>query len=93
MTGAGAETLETSRLRLRPLVPGDLDRLTATWTEPDVSRLLLTQLRNRAELAEKRGAMIEHARRFGMRDVEPRATGELIGRCGAFTLVRPEAGS
>ena len=74
--------LVTPRLRLRPLSPGDLDRLTEIWTDPEVARLLVTRPRTRAEVAERLAEMIEHGRRFGMWAVELRATGELIGRCG-----------
>ncbi len=84
MGGAGVEILETPRLRLRPLAPGDLDRLTEIWTDPHVARFLLTQPRTRAEVAEKLDAMLEHARRFGMWALVLRATGELIGRCGFY---------
>jgi ribosomal-protein-alanine N-acetyltransferase len=84
VTDVGAGVLETPRLRLRPLVPGDLDRLTAIWTDPDVSRFLITQPRDRAGVAEKLAEMIEHARRFGMWGIELRANGGLIGRCGFY---------
>jgi RimJ/RimL family protein N-acetyltransferase len=84
MSGAGVERLETPRLLLRPLSRADLDRLTAIWTDPEVSRLLIAQPRDRAEVAEKLAEMREHARRFGMWGVELRATGELIGRCGFY---------
>ncbi len=84
MSDAGVGTLETPRLLLRPLVPGDLDRLTEIWTDPEVSRLLLTRPRSRAGVEEKLGAMIEHGRQFGMWAVALRATGELIGRCGFY---------
>jgi RimJ/RimL family protein N-acetyltransferase len=76
--------LATPRLRLRPLVPADLDRLTEIWTDPEVSRLLLMPPRTRAEVAERLAAMIEHGRQFGMWALELRATGELIGRCGFY---------
>lgn len=78
------ETLETARLRLRPLVPADLDRLTEIWTDPEVSRLLLTRPRSRAEVAERLAAMIEHAPLFGMWALELRTSGALIGRCGFY---------
>jgi RimJ/RimL family protein N-acetyltransferase len=84
MSSAGVEGLKTPRLRLRPLVAGDLDRLTEIWTDREVSRLLITQPRNRVEVEEKLGAMLEHGQRFGMWGVELRATGELIGRCGFY---------
>ena len=80
----GVDTLETPRLLLRPLVPGDLDRLTEIWTDPEVSRFLLTQPRSSVEVAEKLDAMRAHARRFGMWAVTLRTTGELIGRCGFY---------
>ena len=81
---AGAATLETPRLLLRPLVPSDLDRLTQIWTDPVVARFLLTRPRSRDEVEERLRAMLEHARLFGMWALELRATGELIGRCGFY---------
>jgi len=84
VSGAGVGTLETPRLLLRPLEPGDLDRLTEIWTDPEVARLLLTQPRSRAEVAERLDAMLEHARCFGMWALALRASGELIGRCGFY---------
>ena len=77
-------TLETPRLRLRPLVPDDLDPLTRIWTDPEVARFLLTKPRSGSEVAEMLDAMRAHARRFGMWAVTLRATGELIGRCGFY---------
>ena len=82
--GVPIERLETPRLRLRPLAPGDLDGLTRIWADPEVSRLLLSRPRDRSEVAERLRAMLEHARRWGMWGIELRATGELIGRCGFY---------
>jgi len=84
MEGTAVATLETPRLLLRSLALADLDRLTQIWTDPEVSRLLITQPRSRAEVEEKLHGMIEHARLFGMWGVVLRATGELIGRCGFY---------
>jgi ribosomal-protein-alanine N-acetyltransferase len=75
-------SLETPRLRLRPLVPAD--RLTEIWTDPEVARLLLTRPRDRAEVGHRLAEMIEHARLFGMWALALRTTGELIGRCGFY---------
>ena len=77
-------TLETPRLRLRPLEAHDLDRLTQIWTDPDVARFLLTRPRDRTQVAERLRAMLEHARLWGMWAIELRATGGLIGRCGFY---------
>ena len=76
--------LETPRLRLRPLVPADLDRLTEIWTDPAVSRFLLTPPTTRTEVEARLDAMRAHARLFGMWAIELRETGELIGRCGFY---------
>jgi ribosomal-protein-alanine N-acetyltransferase len=78
------ESFETPRLRFRPPHAADLDRLAGIWTDPEVSRLLLSQPRTRAEVEERLAAMTEHARQFGMWALELRATGELIGRCGFY---------
>jgi ribosomal-protein-alanine N-acetyltransferase len=83
-TGATLDTLETPRLRLRPLALGDLDRLARIWTDPDVSRFLLSRPRDRGEVEARLHAMLEHARRWGMWGIELRATGDLIGRCGFY---------
>lgn len=77
-------TLETPHLRLRPLVPADLDRLTEIWTDPEVARLLITRPSTRADVEERLAAMIEHAGLFGMWALELRAAGRLIGRCGFY---------
>jgi RimJ/RimL family protein N-acetyltransferase len=79
-----AAVLDTPRLRLRPLTDADLDALTAIWTDPDVSRLLITQPRSRAEVAEKLVELKALAHGFGMWGVELRASGELVGRCGFY---------
>lgn len=89
--GVPVEALETSRLRLRPLAAGDLDGLARIWTDPDVSRLLLSPPRDRAEVAERLGAMLEHARAFGMWALELRATRELAGRCGFYPYTGGDA--
>lgn len=84
MGGSGVATLETPRLLLRPLTVADLDRLTTIWTDPAVTRFLLTRPSSRAEVEERLHAMLAHARLFGMWAIELRATGELIGRCGFY---------
>jgi ribosomal-protein-alanine N-acetyltransferase len=81
---AAIHTLETPRLRLRPLALGDLDRLARIWTDPEVSRFLLSRPRDRGEVQARLHAMLEHARRWGMWGIELRATGELVGRCGFY---------
>ncbi len=77
-------TLETPRLRLRPLALADLDRLARIWTDPEVSRFLLSRPRDRGAVQERLHAMLEHARRWGMWGIELRATRDLIGRCGFY---------
>ena len=81
---AAIHTLETPRLRLRPLHRADLDALARIWTDPEVSRFLLSRPRDRAEVKVRLHAMIEHARLWGMWGIELRATGELVGRCGFY---------
>lgn len=78
------DALETSRLRLRPLEGADLDRLAQIWTDPDVSRFLLTRPRGRDDVKRRLEQMIEHARLWGVWATELRATSELIGRCGFY---------
>jgi RimJ/RimL family protein N-acetyltransferase/N-acetylglutamate synthase-like GNAT family acetyltransferase len=76
--------LETARLRLRPLALGDVDALARIWTDPEVSRLLLTRPRDRVEVEGRLRAMLEHARLWGMWAIELRDARELVGRCGFY---------
>jgi ribosomal-protein-alanine N-acetyltransferase len=82
LAGGPSAPVQTPHLRLRAPRASDLDRLCEIWTDPEVSRLLITQPRDRREVAARRDVMLEHARHFGMWVVELRATGVLIGRCG-----------
>jgi ribosomal-protein-alanine N-acetyltransferase len=82
--GVPIERLETPRLRLRPLAPGDLAALTRIWTDPEVSRLLLSRPRDRSEVEARLRGMLAHARLWGMWGIELRATDELVGRCGFY---------
>ena len=60
------EEISTRRLRLRPLTLDDLDSLTEIWTDPAVSKYLLTRPAGRSQVELRLYAMIEHARLWGM---------------------------
>lgn len=78
-------TLETERLRLRPLRAGDIDAYAAMCADPEVMRYLGDQAALSREDAWRQLAMLVghwHLRGFGMWAVEERATASFIGRVG-----------
>jgi RimJ/RimL family protein N-acetyltransferase len=81
--------LETVRLRLRRLVPSDVDELTRTFSDPAVMRLVGAGLPLRRDEIE---VMIERISQrfdqdgFGQLGVERRADGRLIGRAGLLAV-------
>ncbi len=77
--------IETPRLIVRELEPGDLDRVAAIYADPDVMRFIgrggvLT--REHAERAIERERAHSTERGFGEGATVIRETGELIGVCG-----------
>ena len=82
--GAGTDVvLETERIVLRRLVPGDLDALAAIQRDPEVMRFLGGP-RSRALTRERLGWIIEAEREhgYGLWATTLRADATLIGRCG-----------
>jgi len=77
--------LETERLVLRPLAPGDLDALAEFYADPETMRFMasgktLDPEQSRASL-ERMIARFE-ADGFGQLGVERKEDGAFIGRCG-----------
>ena len=77
--------LETPRLILRHLEPGDLDALHALYRDPEVRRHFpdgtLTLEQTREELEWFRNGHPRHPE-LGLWATIERSTGELVGRCG-----------
>ena len=77
-------TLQTSRLTLRPIEPGDAPEFEAFYADPDVMAIrkfgVLDGEAARAQVAE----MLEHwaTHGFGMWVVEEKISGEFAGECG-----------
>jgi ribosomal-protein-alanine N-acetyltransferase len=78
-------TLETGRLRMRPVSDDDLDDFAALYGDPDVMRYIgvrgpLTREQTRERLA----FMVDHWRRhsFGMWALFRKDGGTFVGRCG-----------
>lgn len=85
-------TIETSRLRLRPLTADDVDELHRLWIEPGVRRYLwddevLPRERVRA-VVEESVALFE-SRGLGLWAVRPREGEGLIGFCGFWFFHDP----
>lgn len=77
--------METARLRLRPLVPDDLDVVHRLWTEPDVRRYLWdgeTISRETAAGIISASAGCFEERGFGLWAVIRKEDEGLIGFCG-----------
>jgi RimJ/RimL family protein N-acetyltransferase len=80
-------TIETPRLRLRPLVENDLDALTALYAHPEVARYLGSgQPLDRAHTWRQIATILGHQvlRGYTMLAVEDRATGQFLGRIGPW---------
>jgi ribosomal-protein-alanine N-acetyltransferase len=85
--------LETTRLRLRPLARGDRDALYGIYTEPEVSRNLITPPQSIEEFREPFARMLELSSTLGMWAILHKADGRLIGRCGFYPFSEPDAGT
>jgi RimJ/RimL family protein N-acetyltransferase len=72
--------LETERLLLRELEPGDLDDLAELFGDPEVTRYYQRLPEPRAWLDWNRGLYAE--RGFGLWAVVLKETGEMVGDCG-----------
>src|SRR5438309_1605402 len=81
--------VETSRLRLRPIVLDDVDALTSLFSDPDVTRYLSsTKPMERAEVEVAVRSMIAHWERngFGRLAIIHKQTENMIGYSGLRTL-------
>ncbi len=76
--------IETERLILRPLEPGDLDAFAPIYADPEVMRFIGDGTGTRDETAEWLERWIATFRETGRGHlaVTLRAIGDLIGRCG-----------
>lgn len=75
--------IETDRLLIRDLKPGDVDALVALWTDPDVTAFMGGP-RVEAELREILEVDLRSpsAEPFDLWPVEEKATGQVVGDCG-----------
>jgi ribosomal-protein-alanine N-acetyltransferase len=77
--------LETSRLSLRHLVPGDLDALYALYRDPEIRRYFPDGTRTREETREELEAFLRGHRKhpqLGLWATVERSTNAFLGRCG-----------
>ena len=77
--------LETERLTLRHLEPGDLDALHALYRDPEIRRYFPDGTRTLEETKEELEAFLDgHPRdpRLGLWATIERSTGMFLGRCG-----------
>ncbi|MHB8509512.1 MAG: GNAT family N-acetyltransferase [Candidatus Dormibacteria bacterium] len=85
--------LISSRLRMRPLRPSDIDDLVALHSDPRVMEgragVATPEARRETESWLARALAVPHSGGLGLFRVEDRLTGEFIGRAGN----RPEAGT
>jgi [ribosomal protein S5]-alanine N-acetyltransferase len=82
---AKSAEIETARLRLRPLVPEDLDAIHSIWVEPEVRRYLWDDeqiSRERAEAVLAGSSESFGSDGFGIWAVIHKENEELIGFCG-----------
>src|ERR1700742_2823429 len=77
-------TLETERLRLRPLAPSDFNDYAELTADPEVARYLLRSPFSREQAWRVLGFLMGHwrMRGYGMWAVEAKATAELLGMLG-----------
>jgi RimJ/RimL family protein N-acetyltransferase len=79
-------TIETERLRLRPITPDDVPALHAIYAHPDVERWIGPHLASELAVEVGKQIALQEARGFSMFALEDRATGELLGDCGLQPL-------
>jgi ribosomal-protein-alanine N-acetyltransferase len=82
--------IETERLRLSPLTPGDRDALYLIYADPEVSRYLLVQPRTIQEFDQPFQQMVELSTTLGMWAIISKADGRMIGRCGFYPFSEVE---
>lgn len=74
--------IETRRLRLRPMEPGDLDEFTALHADPEVTRFIRPLDRSAAAERLRRDEEEWRQRGHGLLAVLDRANDAFLGRCG-----------
>jgi len=90
---SNVKSLETARLRLVPLAAEDFEPLYAVYSEPEVSRHLLTQPRSRDEFRRPFEQMLESSSTLGMWMIVDKADNRSIGRCGFYPFSEPPVGT
>jgi ribosomal-protein-alanine N-acetyltransferase len=85
--------IETTRLRLRPLILSDYDDLYQLYSDGDVMRYIGKGVRDRQETEISLGKMMSHwaERGFGMWAVHLKENGSFVGRCGLQALAETGA--
>jgi RimJ/RimL family protein N-acetyltransferase len=87
------DELVTARLRLRALIPSDIDDLAALHSDPKVmlgrTGVAIPEGHSETEAWLGRALALPHGEGLGMFRVEYKTTGDFIGRGG----IRPEAGT
>lgn len=75
--------IETDRLVLRPLEPGDLDAFAEMWADPETANFV-GGVRTREEVAEwhERRTRDYERQGYGVMTVLEKASGRVVGRCG-----------
>jgi [ribosomal protein S5]-alanine N-acetyltransferase len=89
---SGHAAIETARLRLDPIMPGDGEALHALWTLPEVRRHLWDdRVVNREETAAilRRSRRLFAARGFGLWSVREKPAPELVGFGGYWYFRDP----
>ncbi len=72
---------------------GDRDALYRIWSEPEVSRNLITPPQSIEEFEPRFGQMVELSSTLGMWAIVHKGDGRLIGRCGYYPCSVPPAGT
>src|SRR5262249_15033907 len=91
--GSNVKSLGTARPRFVPLAPADFEPLYAVYSEPEVSRHLLTQPRSRDEFRRPFEQMLESSSTLGMWMIVDKADNRSIGRCGFYPFSEPPVGT
>lgn len=84
--------LETDRLRLRAVEPGDLDAFAPFMADPEVMRFIGAETLSREETAERMKVWRERFERdgYGQFVLERMEDGVVVGRCGLLAWQLPD---
>jgi RimJ/RimL family protein N-acetyltransferase len=84
MTGSGDGTIETARLRLRPMRDGDVDDLLGVFGDPTVMTAFGVKPFGRVEMERWLRRTLDHQERhgYGLFAIILKTSGQLIGDCG-----------